>query len=222
MNFAGAAQASARGLRKNASKILANEAVDTQGAFAKAFNYVRDQADDMVGHYGLAQKVMPDRITSQRMVKNTIDGAAEGGQDQLKAMRDLYKNEQQKAINAQKAYGGAFTTEANAKKLENLKAQESVFGSEVSKIENAMAGQNGARGANYDFNTAPGVGSRLKHAGQGIKDYYSTGDAGTIAAKVGVSAGVYGAGAVGLRYAGGGTLTRNNRGESDIAGIPII
>ena len=34
--------------------------------------------------------------------------------------------------------------------------------------------------------------------------------------------GTYGAAAVGLRYLSGGTLTRNRRGERDIAGIPFI
>lgn len=39
--------------------------------------------------------------------------------------------------------------------------------------------------------------------------------------RVGVGAGVAGAALVG-RYASGGTLTRNNRGEGDIAGVPFI
>lgn len=39
--------------------------------------------------------------------------------------------------------------------------------------------------------------------------------------RLGMTAGAYGAGAVGLRVLSGGDLTHNARGESDIAGIPF-
>ena len=41
-------------------------------------------------------------------------------------------------------------------------------------------------------------------------------------ARIGAAAGLYAGGAIGTRYLTGGTLTYNNEGESDIAGIPFI
>lgn len=58
----------------------------------------------------------------------------------------------------------------------------------------------------------------------GVKDYYnpSQNGIGTTLARAGATLGLYEAGALGVRYASGGTLTTNSNGESDIAGIPFI
>ncbi len=62
---------------------------------------------------------------------------------------------------------------------------------------------------------AGGVGSFFTggdYAGQGMKR------AGVVAARHGA----IGAGMVGLRYASGGTMTQNNKGQRDIAGVPFF
>lgn len=72
------------------------------------------------------------------------------------------------------------------------------------------------------YEAEPGFFSKAGNVLGQIGDYYTKGDAKDTATKVGVTAGAYGAGAIGLRYLSGGTLTTNNQGESDIAGIPFI
>lgn len=62
------------------------------------------------------------------------------------------------------------------------------------------------------------------------KDYMTGADyagdgwrrAGALAARHGTAPALWGAGAVGIRYATGGNMTTNSRGEQDIAGIPFI
>lgn len=66
-----------------------------------------------------------------------------------------------------------------------------------------------------------GVGRRGNIMFNTAKNYYNP-NSSNFGARVGVTAGAYMAGAIGLRYADGGTLTRNSNGESDIAGIPGI
>lgn len=66
-----------------------------------------------------------------------------------------------------------------------------------------------------------GIGSRANMMFNTAKNYYNP-NSSNFGARLGVTAGAYMAGAVGLRYADGGTLTRNSDGESDIAGIPGI
>lgn len=70
-------------------------------------------------------------------------------------------------------------------------------------------------------NIAAGKGVNMEQGAFGnVKDYYGNKQKG--AARAGITLGAYGAAAVGGRFASGGDLTTNNRGESDIAGIPFI
>lgn len=55
-----------------------------------------------------------------------------------------------------------------------------------------------------------------------IKDYYKTGTKGQKATRIGLTAGAYVGGALGLRMLDGGTSTTNAEGERDIAGIPFV
>ena len=55
-----------------------------------------------------------------------------------------------------------------------------------------------------------------------IKDYYTNGTAAERGARIGVTAGAYIGGALGMRMLAGGTATRNSKGERDVAGIPFI
>ena len=54
------------------------------------------------------------------------------------------------------------------------------------------------------------------------KEYFTNGSKAELAARYGTIAGGYVGGALGIRYADGGTATRNSKGERDIAGIPFI
>ena len=58
--------------------------------------------------------------------------------------------------------------------------------------------------------------------GQGVLNYYNPAanpgiSKGQMALRYGVTAGAVGAGAIGARYASGGDLTHNSKGEKDIA-----
>lgn len=77
-------------------------------------------------------------------------------------------------------------------------------------------------GGSMSYQEAPGLWSKAKNLGGQISDYYTNGTGQQMATRAGVTAGAYAGGAIGLRYLSGGTLTTNNQGESDIAGIPFI
>lgn len=58
--------------------------------------------------------------------------------------------------------------------------------------------------------------------GDDTKDYFTGGDFTQNAVRMGAAAGVLGTAAVGTRYMSGGSVTHNNQGRRDIAGIPFI
>lgn len=72
------------------------------------------------------------------------------------------------------------------------------------------------------YEVEPGFFDHAANIGGMVKDYYTNGSNRELATKAAATAGVYAAGAIGGRYLSGGTLTTNNQGESDIAGIPFI
>lgn len=55
-----------------------------------------------------------------------------------------------------------------------------------------------------------------------LKDYYTNATPAQKKARIGATVGAYAGGALGIRALSGGTLTRNSKGERDIAGIPFI
>lgn len=79
-----------------------------------------------------------------------------------------------------------------------------------------------AKRGNYTGAMADSAAYATRHAM--AKDMQGMGvqRAGAVAARNGAALATLGAGAVGLRYASGGTATMNNRGERDIAGIPFV
>lgn len=64
--------------------------------------------------------------------------------------------------------------------------------------------------------------SGTKAAGLMAQDYYLGGSLSQNATRIGVTAGAYMAGASGVRYLSGGSMSYNSNGERDIAGIPFV
>lgn len=54
-----------------------------------------------------------------------------------------------------------------------------------------------------------------------VQSFWSP-DSGAFGVRLGTSTGAYAVGALGTRFLSGGTITRNDKGERDIAGIPFI
>lgn len=108
-------------------------------------------------------------------------------------------------------------SEAQMNQGRMLKSQIDQMGGYKDNITNAMTSGNG-----YSYQEAPGLWDKAKNFGGQVADYYTKGTGQQIATRAGVTAGAYAGGAIGLRYLSGGTLTTNNQGESDIAGIPFV
>lgn len=79
-----------------------------------------------------------------------------------------------------------------------------------------------AKKGNYVGATSEGAANITRHAMAKDMEGMGKSRAGAIAARNGVALAALGAGAVGARYATGGTATTNRRGERDIAGIPFM
>ena len=111
--------------------------------------------------------------------------------------------------------GQAMNT-ALGKRKDLLKADALKEGADIPGLE----AHSNALTAQMDSITA-GNGVDMNQGAFGnVKDYYGNKQKG--AARAGITLGAYGAAAIGGRYANGGTIGTNNRGESDIAGIPLI
>lgn len=99
-------------------------------------------------------------------------------------------------------------------KMESLEGKNNALKDRIKII-----GEKGFRGASVE--------DKAHMVGQGVLNYYNpmanpSISKGQMALRYGATAGAVGAGAIGTRYANGGDLTHNSKGEKDIAGIPFI
>lgn len=126
--------------------------------------------------------------------KNAVRTVKPGTEAEVEALQKSLADKQAK-ISEQIAKGG------DADEIARLQKYSSNIGTQIDNLSG-----NGAE-----------IGTTL---GSQIKSYYGHQKKGF--ARAGITLGAYGAAAIGTRYATGGSLGVNNRGESDIAGIPFI
>ncbi len=84
----------------------------------------------------------------------------------------------------------------------------------------SMAGDPGLAAAIYKTQKDGSLTDKIDYYAGATQAYFNT--PGKRAARIGTAAGVYAAGALGVRGLAGGSATRNSSGERDIAGIPFI
>jgi len=192
-----------------------------EGYISRLTRGAKEFGDDMFGGNDLYDKLSNFSPTKASSTTETLHLDTEAGKAQFGKYQEQVSRQQQHVADQMKKYDPVETgnsSDHTQKMFDRYKAQHEAYGAEKDNIEKAMS--SGA--STYDLNVGPSGGAKMKNLGENVKNYYTEGDASTLAARAGVTAGVYGAGAVGLRYASGGTLTTNASGESDIAGIPFI
>lgn len=211
----------ARGIgRAGLNSLKANE----DSAAQKIFNGIREFGDDVAGGSEIWQKLTSFSPTKAEAGVTNIH-MNEEGMGTLKSYQDALSKQQQRMAEQMNKYDPATrgtSNESTDKMYEKYKAQHDALQTEIDRTSKALVNPSSVEGGKFSITTEPGTGAKVKNLGENIKNYYTEGDAGTLATRAGVTAGVYGAGAVGLRYASGGNLTTNSNGESDIAGIPFI
>lgn len=192
-----------------------------EGYVSRLAKGAKEFSDDLFGGGELYERLTNFSPTKTKGSTETLHLDTDAGRAQLAKYQEQVAKQQEHVAEQMKKYDPTTTgnsSDHTQKMYDRYEAQHQAYDMEKSNIERAMS--EGA--STYDLNIEPTSGAKMKNLGENIKSYYTEGDASDLATRAGVTAGVYGAGAIGLRYMSGGNLTTNANGESDIAGIPFI
>jgi hypothetical protein len=204
-----------------------------EGLLSKTVRKAGEVLDDLsAGGSEIAGKLRGN-FEQAKSVTNTLKLDTEGGYNHATNYYNQLDKQFKHVNDSLESIGKSGVTNESIIKREGiLKSQRDALQGEIDRVKGAIRTDaqgnigaydaNALKGKTLDFTSEPGSAAKFKNLGENIKNYYTEGDAGALATRAGVTAGVYGAGAVGLRYASGGNLTTNSNGESDIAGIPFI
>lgn len=164
------------------------------------------------GIFGKALNALNPRASMSKGKANVVKKLSDNGADVKKAANNILNSKEYD----KKALGNFISKEDFMDQNKRL----GVAG-EFNKLGDSIAERAGniKKGKGFSGNKMDNLAIGLS----GAKDYYM-GDSsiGTKALRYGATAGAVGAGAVGVRYLSGGSLTRNNDGQKDIAGVPFI
>lgn len=200
-----------------ASKLDANAG---EGYITRLARGAKEFTDGMFGGNELYDKLTNFSPTKAKTSTETLLLDTDAGQAQFAKYQEQIAKQQEYVNSQLKKFDPAETgssSEYSQKMYDRYSAQKKAYADEVARTEKGLID-----GGEFKIELGVTSASKAKNLGHNIKDYYTEGDASTLAARAGVTAGAYGVGAVGLRYASGGNLTTNANGESDIAGIPFI
>lgn len=204
-----------------------------EGILAKVVRKSGEVMDDLSASGSEVASKLRGNFEPAEAVTNTLKLDTEGGYDGAKNYFNLLDTQAKRIGERLESLNkSGIDNESIIKRKTLLNDQSSAIGKEIERVKSAIGtdadggllafNEANFKGKTLDVTTAPGFGSKTKNLGENIKRYYTEGDASTLATRAGVTAGAYGAGAVGLRYMSGGNLGTNANGESDIAGIPFI
>lgn len=181
---------------------MANASVKNNKLFQKTFDLLKSDT---------AKKAGLKRVerTLNNRIKNT---------DKIMDIYDQYLNNankpkiKKKALKELKKYG-------LSGKLDDIGADE--VEDFVSRVENLRPDMDAFKANPMEYIKDDPY-SATQFAKGAIKDYYTNGTKAQKRTRIGLTAGAYVGGALGIRALSGGTLTVNSDGEEDIAGIPFI
>lgn len=168
------------------------------------------KANKVVGENGLFSKAIDAISPMSSMRRAKGDVATRLGKKvstNKNAMEELGKKMETVGDDAEKLAG-------LGSKMESLESKNKALKDRIKTI-----GEKGFKGASVE--------DKAHMIGQGVLNYYNpvanpSISKGQMALRYGATAGTVGAAAIGARYANGGDLTHNSKGEKDIAGIPFI
>ena len=191
-----------------------------EGYITRLAKGAKEFTDGMFGGNEAYDRVTNFLPTKAKSTTETLHLDTDQGISQLTKYQEQVIKQKDHVAEQLKKFDPAETgnsSEYTQKMYDRYAAQGKAYEEERLRIEKGLLDK-----GKFDINVGASSSSKVKNLGDNIKNYYTEGDAATLATRAGVTAGVYGAGAIGLRYASGGNLGTNANGESDIAGIPFI
>ena len=175
----------------------------------------------------LAEGIGSNQKAKISYIQDTIDATIKSQSGMIFGMLGKMPQDQVDTISDEiaKALHGTDYSDEAFQKLASIMQKHQIDESVVNKFNQIAPGEirNAINSATPNAETMmPTIGSAFSHPGLYAKTYFNNPDPKIKKQRIAAVAGTYGAVAVGGRLLSGGTITEDNYGRRDIAGIPFI